>query len=205
MATLLGAEHADQPRRTRGARSRLSIRRSTISRCPAGWRRRAATALAYLNKLATTQAQMISYLDDFKLMAFVTLLAFRCFCLLRGKRQTRRRRRQLRRLRRPRRASPRRRRPNSGPGFRDDGFRIAENRKGAVWTSQPTPPYQPCSCGSTPFGAPPHRLGLNLSASALKSQAPSDRGLGRPIERFGRRSWSIGSPGTSRASLRHVA
>ena len=43
-------------------------------------------ALAYLNKLATTQAQMISYLDDFKMMAIVTLACIPMLLLLRGKR-----------------------------------------------------------------------------------------------------------------------
>ena len=43
-------------------------------------------ALAYLNKLATTQAQMISYLDDFKMMAIVTLACVPMLLLLRGKR-----------------------------------------------------------------------------------------------------------------------
>ncbi len=40
-------------------------------------------ALVYLNKLATTQAQMISYLDDFKMMAFVTLVCIPMLLLLR--------------------------------------------------------------------------------------------------------------------------
>jgi MFS transporter, DHA2 family, multidrug resistance protein len=40
-------------------------------------------ALVYLNKLATTQAQMISYLDDFKMMAFVTLVCVPMLLLLR--------------------------------------------------------------------------------------------------------------------------
>jgi len=39
-------------------------------------------ALAYLNGLATTQAQMISYLDDFKLMAIVTLACLPMLLLL---------------------------------------------------------------------------------------------------------------------------
>lgn len=41
------------------------------------------TALAYVNKLATTQAQMISYLDDFKMMAIVTLACIPMLLLLR--------------------------------------------------------------------------------------------------------------------------
>jgi MFS transporter, DHA2 family, multidrug resistance protein len=45
-----------------------------------------APVLAYLNKLATTQAQMISYLDDFKLMAIVTLTCVPMLLLLRGRR-----------------------------------------------------------------------------------------------------------------------
>jgi MFS transporter, DHA2 family, multidrug resistance protein len=43
-------------------------------------------ALAYLNKLATAQAQMISYLDDFKLMALVALVCIPMLLLLRGRR-----------------------------------------------------------------------------------------------------------------------
>ncbi len=42
-------------------------------------------ALAYLNKLATTQAQMISFLDDFKLMAVVTLACIPMLLMLRRK------------------------------------------------------------------------------------------------------------------------
>jgi DHA2 family multidrug resistance protein len=41
-----------------------------------------AAALAYVNQLATTQAQMIAYLDDFKLMAFVTLACLPMLLLL---------------------------------------------------------------------------------------------------------------------------
>ena len=148
-----------------------------------------AAALAYLNKLATTQAQMISYLDDFKMMAIVTLACVPMLLLLR--------KRSARRPVRQRRPLLRRRASSVGGGKR-------RNRKGAVWTSQPTPPYQPWSCGFTPFGTPPHRLGLNLSASALKSQVLARPRIGQAIERFGRRSWSIGSPGTTRASLRHL-
>jgi MFS transporter, DHA2 family, multidrug resistance protein len=40
-------------------------------------------ALAYVNKLATTQAQMISYLDDFKMMAIVALACIPMLLLLR--------------------------------------------------------------------------------------------------------------------------
>ncbi len=40
-------------------------------------------ALAYLNGLATTQAQMISYLDDFKTMAVVTIVCIPMLLLLR--------------------------------------------------------------------------------------------------------------------------
>jgi DHA2 family multidrug resistance protein len=40
---------------------------------------------AYLNGLVTTQAQMIAYLDDFKLMAFVTLACIPMLLLLRRK------------------------------------------------------------------------------------------------------------------------
>jgi DHA2 family multidrug resistance protein len=43
-------------------------------------------ALAYLNRLVTMQAQMIGYLDDFKMMAFVTLACVPLLFLLRGRR-----------------------------------------------------------------------------------------------------------------------
>jgi hypothetical protein len=51
-----------------------------------------------------------------------------------------------------------------------------------------------------PFGMPPHLLGLHLSASALKVPGSGMILLGscRPIERFARRSWSIGPPGATR-------
>jgi hypothetical protein len=58
--------------------------------------------------------------------------------------------------------------------------------------------------GLASFDVPPHRLGLNLSASALGLRSRPIR-IGQAIERFDRRSWSIGSPGTTRALLRHAA
>ncbi len=45
-------------------------------------------ALAYINSLATTQAQMISYLDDFKMMAIITLVCVPMLLLLKGRSKT---------------------------------------------------------------------------------------------------------------------
>ena len=46
-----------------------------------------AQALAYVNSVVTEQAMMISYLDDFKLMAIITLLCVPMLFLLRGPRK----------------------------------------------------------------------------------------------------------------------
>ena len=69
--------------------------------------------------------------------------------------------------------------------------------------NQSTPPCQSRSCSSMPFGTPPHLLGLNLSASALKVPGTNAILAGPcwPIERFGRRSWSIGPSGATRAAF----
>ncbi len=50
---------------------------------PGGMTAGSTTVLAYLNHLATMQAQMISYLDDFRMMAFVTLACVPMLLLLR--------------------------------------------------------------------------------------------------------------------------
>ena len=87
--------------------------------------------------------------------------------------------------------------------IRAPGSRI---RKGVDWTSQPTPPCQSRSCDLMPFGTPPHRLGLNLSASALKSQAPIDPcGSTGPSNGLAAVHGASAHLKTASASLRHAS
>ncbi len=142
-------------------------------------------ALAYLNKLATTQAQMISYLDDFKMMAIVTLACIPMLLLLRGKAQC-----------------GARRRASGGLANR----RLGEREIGKAPFGEPSDASLSALLmwphAFRPSAAPPGSEPERLSAEV---PGPARPRIGQAIERFGRRSWSIGSPGTTCASLQHAA
>ncbi len=82
-------EHPDQPRHARRARDAASIRCSRRPSCRACLGpRRASAGLAALNDEITRQAATIAYLNDFRLMMYVMLLAIPMLLLLRKPRHT---------------------------------------------------------------------------------------------------------------------